>query len=58
MTCPFSPHRVIIPDPEEGEEPDSVIPPGVYLVNEICQMLRDHAEHPEVIRFLADMLEE
>jgi hypothetical protein len=58
MTCPYSPHSVIIPDPEEGEEPECGIKPGIYLVNDIVQLLREHADNPDIIRYLADMMEE
>ena len=41
------------PDPYPGD-----IKPGVYSRNEVVALLRQHADDPSVIRFIADMLEE
>lgn len=33
------------------------IKPGNYTVNQICQLLRDNADNPQAIHFIADMME-
>ena len=50
---------VIVPehDPDQPEEYPGGIQPGQYDQNGIVALLRQHAEHPEAIRFIADMLE-
>ncbi len=30
---------------------------GYYLVNEVVELLREYCDRPEVVRFVADMLE-
>jgi hypothetical protein len=34
------------------------IQPREYLGNEVVELLREHADNPAAIRFIADMLEE
>jgi hypothetical protein len=41
------------PQPYPGD-----IQPGEYQGNEVVELLREHADDPEAIRFIADMLEE
>lgn len=49
-----------IPD-YDGDEPEEEYPggiePGIYTRNQVVDLLRKHAENPEAILFLADMLE-
>ena len=53
-------HFLCIPDYDE-EEPEEEYPggiqPGIYTRNQVVSLMRKHAENPEAIRFLADMLE-
>lgn len=44
--------QLLIPDNEYG------IPAKYYIGNEIVKLLRDYKNNPEVIQFIADMLEE
>ena len=52
--------HLLIPeyDPEDPQPYPGDIQPGVYEGNEIVELLREHADNPEAIRFIADMLEE
>lgn len=34
------------------------IPAGKYTLNQIVQLLRDNKNNPEIIQYIADMLEE
>ena len=44
--------QLLIPDNEYG------IPSKYYIGNEIVKLLRDYKNNPDVIQFIADMLEE
>ena len=44
--------QVFIPDNEYGIEE------GYYIGNAIVELLRKHKDKPEIIEFIADMLEE
>ncbi len=44
--------QIFIPENEYGIEE------GYYLGNAIVKLLRDYKDRPEVIEFIADMLEE
>ena len=44
--------QLLIPDNEYGIEE------GYYIGNAIVKLLRDYKDRPEVIEFIADMLEE
>lgn len=44
--------QLLIPDNEYG------IPAKYYIGNEIVKLLRDYKNNPDVIQFIADMLEE
>ena len=45
-------------DPETAEPYPGDIQPGEYDTTGLVELLREHAHHPEAIRFIADMLEE
>jgi hypothetical protein len=51
---------LLIPDhdPEDPQPYPGDFQPGIYEGNEIVELLRQHADNPEAIRFIADMLEE
>jgi hypothetical protein len=51
---------LLIPDynPEDPQPYPGDIQPGIYEDNEIVELLREHTDNPEAIRFIADMLEE
>ena len=51
--------ELTIPEYEEGanESYPGGITPGVYSLNEVVNMLRLHKNDPDVIQFIADMLE-
>jgi hypothetical protein len=51
---------LLIPDynPEDPQPYPGNIQPGIYENNEIVELLHEHADNPEAIRFIADMLEE
>ena len=57
MSYPYDPPLLVFPEPEEGEEPTAGIKPGYYDQNGLVELLREHAENPEAIRYIADMLE-
>lgn len=44
--------QLLIPENEYG------IPAKYYVGNEIVKLLRDYKNNPDVIQFIADMLEE
>lgn len=44
--------QLLIPENEYG------IPAKYYIGNEIVKLLRDYKNNPDVIQFIADMLEE
>ena len=51
------------PCPVTREGPDNLrlyrlIPEGYYEINEIVDLLRKHKSDPEVVGYIADMLEE
>jgi len=48
---------VLLPDPPEGGANPGGIDPGYYTRNGLVQLLRDFADEPAIIRWLADMLE-
>ena len=52
--------NLLIPeyDFEDSQPYPGDIQPGEYQGNEIVELLREHADNPEAIRFIADMLEE
>ncbi len=45
-------------DEDQPEPYPGGIEPGAYSRNEVVVLLRKHADDPEAIRFIADMLEE
>jgi hypothetical protein len=45
-------------DPEDSQPYPGDIQPEEYGGNEIVELLREYAENPEAIRFIADMMEE
>lgn len=45
-------------DPDAPEAYPGDIKPGDYTSNELVKLLRHHADDPEAIRFIADMLED
>jgi hypothetical protein len=45
-------------DPEDPQPYPGDIQPREYQGNQIVELLRQHADSPEAIRFIADMLEE
>jgi hypothetical protein len=52
--------HLLIPE-HDLEDPQSYpgdIQPGEYQGNEVVELLREHADNPEAIRFIAEMLEE
>jgi hypothetical protein len=51
---------LLIPDcdPEDSQPYPGDIQPEEYQGNEIVELLREYADNPEAIRFIADMLEE
>ena len=49
---------LIIPEPEApGRAYPGGMVPGVYNIQELVDLLRDHADDPAAIYFIADMLE-
>lgn len=44
-------------DPDDPEPYPGGIEPGYYTLSQFIALLRHHADNPEAIRFLADMLE-
>jgi hypothetical protein len=52
--------NLLIPDyePEDPQPYPGDIQPGEYQGNEVVELLREHADNAEAIRFIADMLEE
>lgn len=52
---------LLIPD-HDPDEPKQRYPgniaPGQYTGNEVVRLLRTHADNPEAVKFIADMLEE
>jgi hypothetical protein len=46
-----------IPEPEEGATYPGDIQPGYYNLAELVGLLRDNANNPDAIYFIADMLE-
>ena len=54
------PFFIVIPEYEEDDEEryPGDIKPGVYELNEIAELMREHSDDPRVILFLAAMLEE
>ena len=49
---------LLIPDPEEGEEPLFGIRPGWYTRDQLARLIRERIEDIEALIFIADMLEE
>jgi hypothetical protein len=51
---------LLIPDydPEDPQPYPGNIQPGEYQGNEIVELLRQHADNPEAVRFIADLLKE
>ena len=51
---------LIIPDhdPEDPQSYPGDIQPGEYSINQLVELLRQYAHHPEAMLFIADMLEE
>ncbi len=45
-------------DPDDPQPYPGGIEPGVYFLSGLVALLREHAEDPEAIRFIADMLED
>jgi hypothetical protein len=50
---------LLIPDydPDNPEPYPGNIQPGQYTMSQLVRLLREHAEEPDAIRFIADMLE-
>jgi hypothetical protein len=49
---------LIIPEPEApGRAYPGGVAPGVYNIQELVDLLRDHADDPAATYFIADMLE-
>jgi hypothetical protein len=46
---------LLIPEPPPGQT--YPIPPGQYTLPELAELLREYAQEPEVIQFIANMLE-
>ena len=55
----FGETMFVVPDNEEGcnEGYPGGILPGHYTMNQLVEMLRMYKDNPEVIEFIADMLE-
>ena len=47
----------LVPDSEEGGTYPGDIQPGYYNLMELVTLLRDCADEPDAIYFIADMLE-
>lgn len=58
MTYIYNEPILTIPEKDKEEPYPGNIQPGEYSINEVVKLLRDNAENPEAIRFIADMLEE
>ena len=54
--------EIIIPEADGHPALEAVnvcgIVPGVYQGNDAVELLRQHADDPDAVRFIADMLEE
>ena len=52
--------HLLIPehDPNEPDPYVGDIKPGYYEGNQVVELLRQHADNPDAIMFIADMLEE
>ena len=46
---------LLIPEPPPGQT--YPIPPGQYTLPELVELLREFSQEPEVIQFIANMLE-
>jgi hypothetical protein len=57
MSYEFEPEFFTIPDPEPGTAHPGDIKRGVYTLAELVRLLRDHADDPATIRFIANMLD-
>ena len=57
MSYEFEPESFYVPDPEPGTAHPGDIKRGMYTLVELVRLLRDHANEPAAIRFIADMLE-
>jgi hypothetical protein len=51
------PEFLTIPDPEPGKAHPGGIEPQEYSLKGFVDLLRDHADDPAAIYFIADMLE-
>ena len=58
LELPYHTPILLIPDPEEGEEPDFGIRPGWYTRDDLARLLRERIEDIQAIIYIADMLEE
>ncbi len=45
-------------DPDHAQPYPGDIEPGLYSMSGLVALLRQHAENPDAIHFIADMLEE
>jgi hypothetical protein len=45
-------------DLEDPQPYPGAIQPGEYQGDDVVELLREHADNPQAIRFIADMLEE
>ncbi|MBI4336638.1 MAG: hypothetical protein HY683_02260 [Chloroflexi bacterium] len=51
---------LVIPayDPAGTQAYPGGVTPGHYTLNQVVELLREHAGEPDVVTFIADMLEE
>ena len=57
MSFPQGPIVLEVPEPEEGTSNPGDIDPGEYSLQALVELLRTHKDEPEVIEFIADMME-
>ena len=57
MSFPQGPFVLEVPDPDEGQNNPGDIDPGEYNLQDLVELLRTHKDNPEVIQFIADMME-
>ena len=48
---------ILIPDADQGCQPDHNITPGFYDRTGVVALMRHHKTNPDAIQFLADMME-
>jgi hypothetical protein len=58
MSYDLGPIVLEVPEPEYGQTNPGNLEPRQYHLQELVELLRTHKNDPEVIQFIADMMEE